>query len=216
MKRSAPLSRNSTLKRTPLKRGNSTLKRTGFKQKSYEEVLASTKEKAASKSSEKPRPKLKSYGMTGRGRTAGDKQFHSSIVGLGCFACRVTGRESTSPLQVHHIRGRNKGNCVSERLCVCLCSEHHDQTTFSGYFNGSVWVPADRSLPGPHHAKKRFIEQIGTELWCVHETMRLLNECPVWLTDAQWSEYLALLDQSDQELWLQGLGRIRAVDRVAA
>lgn len=58
------------------------------------------------------------------------------------------------------------------------------------------------SSPSVHGNKRLFKAQIGTELWCVHESLRRAGQTPPWFTDEQWSEYLALDDQELATDWL--------------
>lgn len=184
LKAGKPLSRKTALKtKTQLKakkpwESKSTFKQTGFKK---QDPLKAKKKKT-------------SRGLKGHGRTKTDKQLHGDIVDLSCIACLKIGCDPISRLTVHHPKGRNKGKSgdYSEKWVICLCDQHH----------GSPGAPKEASECSVHKNKKAFVELIGTEAWCVHETYRLLNDKPVWLTADEWEFYLDLPDQESQEEWL--------------
>lgn len=176
------------MKRTPLKRKTPLKSTCGFKKAAVIKTAKTSTQLVAFK-------KGKASSLVGKGKSNAQVEFHSIVVELGCFACNKLGLISKSRLVIHHPRGRNKGKVgdASEWFVICLCYEHHDPSTMCG---------ADMTLPSVHCNKKLFVELVGTERWCVHETYRILDRRPPWIDLAQWNEYLALTKKEDQELYL--------------
>lgn len=187
-----PLGSTSSLKTKKALPVNSTLKSTKpLKKQSDKKAGASMKPRRNS--------------MKGHGRTSSDIAFHTRIVSLGCAACNISGQYSLHPLQVHHPEGRSRGAIgdYKERFALCLCAEHHDQRIYNGFMNGLTWVPADKSIPSVHHAKKSFYNAYGSEHFLVHEQYIALEENPPWLTPEEWQAYQALSTPEEKELWLK-------------
>lgn len=120
------------------------------------------------------------------------------------MACWLEGRRSIHPLQIHHPEGRNKGRAgdFSEQYCVCLCAEHHDTRIYWGFYRGTERVVVDPNIPSVHKAKKAFVDRYGSEALLVHLGYVRLNMQPIWLTEAEWRDWLALDCREAQEAML--------------
>jgi hypothetical protein len=192
MKRT-PLVRKTPLKRSPLVRKTPLKATSGVKPKSP--LKSSLKIKGPSKS------RKKAYrGAMGHGRSASDVLWHASVAASGCFACRQLGLQTRLVVRIHHPNGRNKGkgdHC--EKIVIALCDDHHDPSINSN---------ADRTQPSVHGNKRLFKDLIGTEMWCVMETYRLLETSPPWLLEHQWSNYLDLVSLDEQESMIVVLGSV--------
>ncbi len=111
------------------------------------------------------------------------------------IACEILGTKTNSKLCIHHWRGRNKDNAndASEWLVMPLCWLHHDPgSSCVGKYDG----------PSVHGNKKLFIELVGPEIWCVHESFKRTEETPPWMTESQWLEYDGLGDKGAEIEWL--------------
>lgn len=138
-------------------------------------------------------------GLQGVGRTPAQIAHHERVIGLGCFACNALGLEPQSRLCLHHTAGRNKGKGdTSEWRVICLCVEHHDPSSLCGASTKGLSV---------HHNRKLFVSEVGSEIWCVHETYKALQSCPPWLGEHLWWAYLELPDRASQETWLLEHGK---------
>lgn len=193
------------MKRTPLKRKTPLKPKTALKSKTS--LKRKTPIKSCGQSASGSKPKAKSRGLTGHGRSASDKAWHSQVASLGCFACNHLGIFSSHCLRIHHPNGRNKGkegDCC-EAYVICLCDCHHDPSILIETYDG----------PSVHGNKRLFRELVGSEAWCVYETHRALNVRPKWLEDDVWADYLLLGSQAEQEEWIVELEkfshRMRAI-----
>ncbi len=181
------------MKRTPLQRKTPLRTKTALKPKSQLKRLTPLRNSGGVDA--KKVQQSKSRGLSGHGRTATDKAWHSRVAALGCFVCNHLGAVTTECLRIHHPIGRNKGrdgDCC-ERFVICLCDLHHDPSIMcKGVLDG----------PSAHGNKRLFRELVGSEAWCVYETYRALHVRPVWLEEGLWGDYLSLAEQSEQEVWI--------------
>lgn len=201
LNRKSPLKANSTLKqnkplktKSPLKQKkplkvNSSLKRSTFKSKPTPCVTGKALD------SERLPRKVRSKGLCGHGRNEDHKRIHSLLVSQGCFVCRMLGLRTKTRLTIHHIDGRNNGkkSDLSEYLVICLCEEHHTPINVCGMAANEISV---------HGNKRRFKKEVGTEIWCTHQSYKLIDECPPWLNDTQWEEFKSLNDHDGEDQWI--------------
>lgn len=184
-----PMKKTPLRRKTPLK-SHSTLKRKveSLSKKIFNEGKYSKKDKKKSIT--------KSKGLFGHGRNDDHRRIHGLLCMKGCLACRILGREPATELNIHHIDGRSNGkvNDLSEYLVICLCIEHHAPMNVCGM---------KQNLLSVHGNKKLFIQEIGTEIWCVHQGYKLINECPPWLTNSLWEEFISLENHESEDQWIQ-------------
>lgn len=70
---------------------------------------------------------IKSKGMAGKSRTKSDLSLHDELGQLGCICCINAGLiqpYSSSPVSIHHIRGRTVAD--AHKYVLPLCAWHHD------------------------------------------------------------------------------------------
>lgn len=94
--------------------------------------------------------------------TKDEKRHVSSVVALGCIACRQDGFYDT-PAEAHHPRaGAGVGKRASHYDVLPLCPAHHRGTHH----------PA---VPSIHLAKREFINRYGTESELLEKVRALLE-----------------------------------------
>lgn len=99
--------------------------------------------------------------MKGRTPNQAELDFHHSMAGLGCIACRKDGRENPW-VSIHHIDGRTKPDAHWEVLA--LCAEHHQQNDMD---------PLKRIAVHPY--KARFERKYGSQYELLAEAKALLG-----------------------------------------
>lgn len=181
------------MKRTPLKRKTPLKAKASFK-KNYNPLKLKSSS-MSNKIGETTVTKKKRFGLTGKGRSKEHVSYHEKLIRTGCIACEILGTKTSSKLCIHHWRGRNKDNTndASEWLVMPLCWLHHDPgSSCVGKYDG----------PSVHGNKKLFVELVGPEIWCVHESFKRTEETPPWMTESQWLEYDGLGDKGAEIEWL--------------
>jgi hypothetical protein len=159
MMRRSPLKQGQSLQRkSPMVRG------TGFTTSAAGAGLlrvAAVQTKARAREPKLPKPMV-SRGMKGRPPTADEARFMSSIVALGCVACRHDGWHNPD-VSVHHIDGRTKPG--AHLLVLPLCAGHHQDGTGT-----------NPTLIAVHPYKARFEARYGAQRALLAECLAIMKE----------------------------------------